>query len=73
MASICAHNKKKEGKGVRGFLSFLYLMKIVSWNIRGLNHPLKQNEVKKFLCKYDVDVCSILKCKLDDAGGGMYV
>lgn len=42
-------------------------MKIASWNIRGLNHPLKQNEVQKLLCKYDVDICGLMECKVEEA------
>jgi exonuclease III len=39
-------------------------MKIAFWNIRGLNHPLKQNGVKHFPVSNNVDVVAILEMKL---------
>ncbi|KAK9668977.1 hypothetical protein RND81_13G100400 [Saponaria officinalis] len=39
-------------------------MIISSWNIRGLNDPLKQVEVKFFLRKYKVDVLGLLETRV---------
>lgn len=41
-------------------------MKIGEWNIRGFNSPLKQNRVKEFIKRHDIDVMGILETKLDD-------
>lgn len=40
-------------------------MKIASWNIRGLNRPLKQNDVRDFIKKYDIDIMGVLETKLE--------
>lgn len=39
-------------------------MKIASWNIRGLNENLKQNEVKDFLFANKIDVMGLLETKI---------
>ena len=39
-------------------------MKISSWNIRGLNQPLKQTEISKFIFANDLDVLGILETKV---------
>lgn len=39
-------------------------MKIASWNIRGLNLPLKQNGVRNFMKQYDIDIMGVLETKL---------
>ncbi|XP_022862530.1 uncharacterized protein LOC111382721 [Olea europaea var. sylvestris] len=41
-------------------------MKIGSWNIRGFNPPLKQNGVKEFMRRHEIDVMGILETKLND-------
>ena len=40
-------------------------MKIACWNIRGFNKPLKQNGVKSFIKKHQVDVMGVLETKLN--------
>lgn len=38
--------------------------KILAWNVRGLNFPHKQDEVKRFIHKYDVGFVGLLKHKV---------
>lgn len=40
---------------------------IASWNIRGLNHPSKQSEVKSFLDKFNVGFIGILEVKINQS------
>lgn len=40
-------------------------MKIATWNIRGFNKPLKQNEVKTLIQKHTIDICGLLETKLN--------
>lgn len=58
--------KKKKKKGRHTSIGKASSIKIGSWNIRGFNHPLKQNGVKEMLKKYCVDIFGVLECKLDD-------
>jgi len=37
---------------------------IYSWNIRGLNNPLKQHEVVSLMKKHKIDMCGLLETKL---------
>jgi exonuclease III len=39
-------------------------MIIYSWNIRGLNNPLKQHEVVSLMKKQKMDICGLLETKL---------
>jgi hypothetical protein len=39
-------------------------MIIYSWNVRGLNNPLKQHEVVGLMKKYRMDICGLLETKL---------
>lgn len=39
-------------------------MNIVSWNIRGLNSPIKVKEVKQFISKYKVDPLVICETRV---------
>ena len=39
-------------------------MKISNWNIRGLNQPLKQIEISKFILANDLGVLGILETKV---------
>ena len=39
-------------------------MIIHSWNIKGLNSPLKQHEVVSLIKKHKMDVCGLLETKL---------
>jgi exonuclease III len=39
-------------------------MIIYSWNIRGLNNPLKQHEVVGLMKKCKMDICGLLETKL---------
>ena len=39
-------------------------MKLGCWNIRGLNHPSKQNEVSKFVFSNHIDVLGIIESKV---------
>ena len=42
-------------------------MIIHSWNIRGLNNPLKQHEVVSLMKKHKMDVCGLLETKLSSS------
>lgn len=39
-------------------------MKISSWNIRGLNDPIKQHEVRQFLMQNHIDIITIVEVKV---------
>lgn len=39
-------------------------MKIASWNIRGCNKPLKQQELKRFLLQNKIDVLGVLESRI---------
>ena len=39
-------------------------VKIASWNVRGLNDPTKQKEVKNFVSKENVHVIGVLETKI---------
>lgn len=41
-----------------------FRMKISSWNVRGLNDPLKQSEIKKFLRRNKVDIAGLVEVKV---------
>lgn len=42
-------------------------MKVLSWNIRGLNAPSKQRLVRSVRLRYEVDVVLLQETKLDQA------
>ena len=42
-------------------------MIIHSWNIKGLNNPLKQHEVVSLMKKHRMDVCDLLETKLSSS------
>ena len=48
-------------------LGLLYFMKlkIVSWNVRGLNDPKKRGILRNWLRKWKVDVVCLQETKLD--------
>jgi hypothetical protein len=39
-------------------------MIIYSWNVRGLNNPLKQHEVVGLMKKFCMDICGLVETKL---------
>jgi hypothetical protein len=39
-------------------------MIIYSWNVKGLNNPLKQHEVVGLMKKFRMDICGLLETKL---------
>jgi exonuclease III len=39
-------------------------MIISSWNIKGLNNPLKQHEVVRLMKKYKMDICGLREIKI---------
>jgi len=39
-------------------------MIISSWNIKGLNNPLKQHEVVRLMKKYKMDICGLRETKI---------
>ncbi|KAK9704781.1 hypothetical protein RND81_07G010500 [Saponaria officinalis] len=39
-------------------------MRLASWNIRGVNHPSKQQEVRHFLLKHRVDVMGLVETRV---------
>lgn len=39
-------------------------MIVSTWNIRGLNKPLKQKEIRAYLLKNKVDICGILETRV---------
>jgi len=49
---------------LKGFPFSCNPMIIYSWNIKGLNNPLKQHEVVGLMKKYKMDVCGLLETKL---------
>ncbi|KAK9715370.1 hypothetical protein RND81_06G160600 [Saponaria officinalis] len=40
------------------------LMIIATWNVRGINHPSKQQELKQFFLKHKVDVMGVLETRV---------
>ncbi|XP_074266898.1 uncharacterized protein LOC141590190 [Silene latifolia] len=46
------------------FPSIKFPMKIASWNVRGLNCPLKQNVVRDFLTQNHLDVVALLETRV---------
>ena len=40
------------------------MVKFASWNIRGLNDPLKQKEVRSFVESHDLDFACILETRV---------
>jgi exonuclease III len=40
-------------------------LKIISWNVRGLNNPQKRGVVKNWLCEWKCDVVCLQETKLD--------
>ncbi|KAH7842100.1 hypothetical protein Vadar_001489 [Vaccinium darrowii] len=41
-----------------------FTFKIASWNIRGLNNPLKQKEVRSLIVSQKLSLCSVLEAKV---------
>jgi hypothetical protein len=41
------------------------MFSMASWNIRGLNRPLKQKEVRKLVVDNHLSVCAILESHVD--------
>ncbi|KAK9689166.1 hypothetical protein RND81_09G040100 [Saponaria officinalis] len=50
--------------GVRWPQSHLTLPMITAWNVRGLNVPLRQHEIKEFLAKHKVVVAGLLETRV---------
>ncbi|KAK9675707.1 hypothetical protein RND81_11G025200 [Saponaria officinalis] len=46
-------------------------MKLASWNIRGVNHPSKQQELRHFLLKHRVDVMGLVEIRVKTHNAGM--
>jgi exonuclease III len=42
-------------------------MLLFSWNVRGLNSPLKQHELVRLMQKHKFDVCGLLETKLSSS------
>lgn len=40
------------------------MLNICAWNVRGLNDPVKQKEVTKFLTKENIHVACLLETKV---------
>lgn len=40
------------------------MVRVLSWNVRGVNSPKKQNEVKKFIHKHSVGLVGHLESKV---------
>jgi hypothetical protein len=41
------------------------MISFASWNIRGLNRPLKQKEVRHFVDQNNLSLCAILESHVD--------
>lgn len=41
-------------------------MKIGTWNVRGLKHPLKRNGIQSFIKQHDINVMCLLAKKLGE-------
>jgi hypothetical protein len=41
------------------------MISLASWNIRGLNHPLKQKEVRSFVRDNQLSLCAVLESHVD--------
>lgn len=41
-------------------------MKMVAWNVRGLNDPVKTKETKVFLQQHGVDFCALFETRVRD-------
>ncbi|GAV71452.1 LOW QUALITY PROTEIN: Exo_endo_phos domain-containing protein/DUF4283 domain-containing protein, partial [Cephalotus follicularis] len=54
--------KKKKRDSSRKGLSHL-MISCASWNIRGLNHPLKQEEVSRFILMNKLAICGLLESR----------
>ncbi|KAJ6856768.1 hypothetical protein NC651_038440 [Populus alba x Populus x berolinensis] len=64
-ADVAGHRAdkgKSVGRGVACPLPSFMLIR--SWNVRGLNNPLKQHEVVSLMRKNKLDVCGLLETKL---------
>jgi len=42
------------------------MVNIASWNVRGLNRPKKQEDVKAFLQKYQISLIGLLETKVKE-------
>ncbi|KAL9676097.1 hypothetical protein QQ045_004310 [Rhodiola kirilowii] len=40
------------------------MMNIASWNIRGINHPSKQSEIRHLIVKQNIGLLAVLEAKL---------
>ena len=43
-------------------------VKVISWNVRGLNCPAKRGDVKWLLRKYACDVAILQESKMEEVG-----
>ncbi|XP_022015004.1 uncharacterized protein LOC110914522 [Helianthus annuus] len=55
----------KLNKGQALLLQRLTMVSLASWNIRGLNRPLKQTEVRQAVKDYNLSLCAILESHVD--------
>lgn len=39
-------------------------MKLLCWNVRAFNKPFKQKEIRSFLLKKKIDVCSFYETRV---------
>ncbi|XP_021994822.1 uncharacterized protein LOC110891434 [Helianthus annuus] len=53
----------EEGQAL--LLRWLLMVSLATWNIRGLNRPLKQNEVRQVVKENGVSLCAILESHVD--------
>jgi hypothetical protein len=54
-----------------GYCVFLMKLKLLTWNVRGLNDPKKRVVLKNWLRKWKVDVVCLQETKLDKVDGRM--
>lgn len=40
------------------------MVRVLSWNVRGINSPQKQDEVRKFILKLEVGLVGVLEHKV---------
>ncbi|XP_021979570.1 uncharacterized protein LOC110875674 [Helianthus annuus] len=64
--------KPNEKKGQALLLQRFLMVSLASWNIRGLNRPLKQKEVRQIVKDSNLSLCAILESHVDvDKLGGV--
>uniref|UniRef100_A0A2N9IJZ1 Reverse transcriptase domain-containing protein n=1 Tax=Fagus sylvatica TaxID=28930 RepID=A0A2N9IJZ1_FAGSY len=64
-------SRKMVVSGTKGARELRNLLKLLTWNVRGLNDPKKRVVLKNWLRKWKVDVVCLQETKLDKVDGRM--